>query len=924
MNLAVRLFVASALWATVANAQEPPPPDAAEAEGGQSAAAKRKSQYEAARKKAIEAAKENAAAKRAAGEMPPNIAAERAAKAKTARTELAQAPPPAEEPKPSAPPSTSPAATKEPSKVELSSCRPASGKLAFNFEKATINEVLDQISRIKCMNFILSDAVKGKTDITIISRSAVTVAQAYSAFLSALEANGMALVPAGAFFKVVERKESARTTIPMYEVKDGVLTRVTGDEKREGELPNSDAQVTLLYEIRFANREQVHNLVRNLMSKNGDLQTPVGSLFILTDSGSNILRILEVLDKIDIEGTSNRLNVVSLKWADVATIAQKLNEIFGIGAAGGEKSKAVAVAKARRTAKTGEGGESAEAAGGEESDDISDVSIEKIIPDDRSNQLLVISSPKAFDKVLEVLRILDVPIDPNGTGEVKMWVVALANMDAQKAEATLSALASGSVAKKPAAEKGGIKAKEQAAAASLFEGEVKVKADETTNSLVIVASGRDFRALKTVIEKLDVRRPQVFVEAAIMEVALRQDRDVGLNAYASAPVPTVGGTGIGVVANEGGRQLFQDSAKAVAGQQALAALIKADRLDGATAGLAVDAASDLSKLLGFLAFQGPGIEIIPGLPLPSVGAVVNLLQRNANVDILSTPHIMTTDNEKAEISVGQRVPVNKGSTVGGGALGLVTSNVTYEDVKLKFSITPHVNSQGEVRIELEQEVSDLGGNVAVGPGQTAPIITNRNVKNTVVARDQQTIAIAGLISDKKGDTESKVPFFGDIPIIGWLFKTWSDEKTKTNLLIVLTPYIVRDDNDFRKIFERKMRERSQFVEAYFSDARIYNPYIDYDKKTGPVGELVRAVDYEMDKIENGGDGHGEELIMPGDATFKGGRAIGGGEALEPGTGEVPPPPPDGERAPEPAPTPPPGTLVPAEPPPAPPPPIPEG
>jgi general secretion pathway protein D len=265
--------------------------------------------------------------------------------------------------------------------------------------------------------------------------------------------------------------------------------------------------------------------------------------------------------------------------------------------------------------------------------------------------------------------------------------------------------------------------------------------------------------------------------------------------------------------------------------------------------------------------------------------VLNLLQSNANVDILSTPHIMTTDNEKAEISVGQRVPVVRGISPagGGGALGFGgLQQVAYEDVKLKFAITPHVNSDGEVRIELEQDVSDLGGQVSVGMGLTQPIITNRTVKNTVVARDQQTIAIAGLIQDRKGDTESKIPFFGDIPIIGWLFKTWSDDKGKTNLLIVLTPYIVRSDDDFRKIYERKMAERKAFVDAYFSDARVYNPYVDYEKKTGALGELDRVVRYEMDKIENGGKGHGEELIGP-EASFRGhSTGPGGDQAVDPG------------------------------------------
>ncbi len=892
------------------------------------AAKKRKEQYDKAKAKAIAKAKDRIKVMQdlAAGGDPQ------------AAEDLAQADPKVPAAATSSA-SRAPAANggKSSGKVDLSRCKPQKGRLSFNFDKAAINEVLDQISRIKCMNFILSDAVKGKNDITIVSRSPVTVGQAYAAFLSALEANGMALVPAGAFWKVVERKDSAKTTVPMYEVKDGVLTRMTPDEKASGEMPNSDANVTLLYEIKYAQKEIVQNLVRNLMSKNADLQTPAGNLFILTDSGSNILRIMEVLDKIDVEGTSNRLNTVTLKWADAQGMAQKLSDIFGV-----TPNKAKVAASTSRAVRRGKvpprpGMPEAEVdTGDEEGGDITDTPIEKIIPDDRTNQLLVISSPKAFEKVLEVLRLLDVPGTEFGNGELKMWVVPLANSDAQKAASTLSSLASGASARpNNSAAKGGVKAKQAQKAASLFEGEVKVTADESTNSLVVVASARDFRALKSVIDKLDVRRPQVFVEAAIMEVGITQDRSVGLNAYASTPVPGLGSTpGIGIIANEGGRQLFQDSAKVVAGQQVLQELAASNRLDATNIQPVVDAATSISSLLGFLSFVGPSVEVIPGLSLPSVGAVLNLLQSNTNVDILSTPHIMTTDNEKAEISVGERVPVVRGiaPVSGAGALGFGgLQQVAYEDVKLKFSITPHVNSNGEVRIELEQEVSDLGGQVSVGNGLTQPIITNRNVKNTVVAKDQQTIAIAGLISDRKSDTESKIPFFGDIPIVGWLFKTWKDNKAKSNLLIVLTPYIVRDDEDFRKIYERKMAERKAFVEAYFSDGRIYNPYIDYDKKTGPLGSLVHTIDYEMEKLENGGKGHGEELIGPDTGVRT--RSVGEGEGEGEGdqTHAVPPGPPEtdedggGETAPPPPggtsdspPETPPDTSSPETPPPPPP------
>jgi general secretion pathway protein D len=812
-------------------------------------------------------------------------------------------------------------------KVDLAPCRPLpqTSKTNFSFDKVPLQTVLDQIARIRCMNFILSEQVKGKGEISIVSRTPVTVAQAYAAFLSVLEANGMALVPAGPYWKVIERKEAAKAPLPMFEVgKDGVLVKMTPKETRVGEFPNTDAQVTLMYEIRYANKDQVQQLIRNLMTKNADLQAPGGNMLILTDSGSNILRILEVLDRIDVQGSSSQLNVLTPDYADVTSIQQRLQDIFGVGDKNG--SGAAGVKKVGKKAPAPNKDDAAPADEKDSgSDDLTNVVIEKIIADERTNQLIVICSQKAFDKVLEVVKILDQP-DPSGGGGVRMWVVPLANADAQKAASTLSSLASGGGAKKPADAKAGAKAKEAEKAAALFEGDVKITADETTNSLVVVASARDFRALRSVIEQLDVRRPQVFVEAAILEIAINQNRNIGLSAYGSSPVdiPVEGTSGPGILtfANEGGKNLFGQGAKVASGIALLQALERSGRLDQSSASLGLELVNSLSSSIGLFSFTGPAITLIkdsngnPIVSFPSVGAVVNLLQGNSNVDILSTPHVMTTDNEKAELSVGDRVPVVRGfSPVGGaGALGFGgLQNVAYEDVKLKFSITPHVNADDEVRVELEQEVSDIAGQVTIPNGGTQPIISSRTVKSVVVTGDQRTVVIGGLMQDKKSDSESKVPFFGDIPVIGWLFKNWSDTSKKTNLILLLTPYIVRSEDDFRKVYDLKMKERQAFIDSYFTDARRYDPYVDYDRKSGPLAKLLQAMDSEMKRVENGGPGiEGEELIGP--AAFgerrmgndddhgadQGGGVVdsgndGGSEA--PAPPEAPPPPPPAPEAP---------------------------
>jgi general secretion pathway protein D len=736
-------------------------------------------------------------------------------------------------------------------------CKKRRGTFHFQFEEAAIFDVLKQISLITCKNFIVSEGVKGgKKELTIISRKPVSVDAAYSAFLSALEANNMALIPTGSFYKVVERKEAAKESLPMYEKgPDGKVRFVD-----QGDIISyNDAHITYLHELRYATKDQAQPLLRNLMSKTGDLQVVGANLLIITDSASNVRRLIHILDRIDVAGAGNRIHIVNVEYAEANAVASKLTDIFGQATVRPTPPKTPATVGAEG------GAQQAEEPAAEP------VTIDKIVADERTNKLIIIASDSAFRHIKELIDVLDVPSSDAASTGARVFVRRLNNADAQKVSSTLSSLAQGSArtANSRNNKKGGKASADQAA--SLFEGEVKVTADDSTNSLVITASARDYRSLEKVIEELDVRRPQVFVEAAILEVSLNQDRNFGINAYSGLPVaiPGLEGTGLGFVANEGGQQLITSSAQLLAAQS-LFQRLNTNNLDANTLSSAAQAATGLETLLGWVAFQGPavpGSEDIFGFPIPSFGMVLNALQNNANVDVLSTPHIMTTDNEKAEISVGEKVPVVRGiSNFGGGGGGFGfggLQQVAYEPVSLTFTVTPSVNKDDEIRLELEQEVSDLGEQIPVGNGLTQPVITNRTAKTTVVVRDQQTMVIGGLISNRSSDSERKFPVLGDLPLIGWLFKTWSDQDQKTNLIIVLTPYIVRSREDFQKIYERKMQERQEFLDAYYGAAQQYNPYIDYDKKTGPLANLVTAVGGELSKIENGGPGQpGEVLVTP--------------------------------------------------------------
>ena len=233
------------------------------------------------------------------------------------------------------------------------------------------------------------------------------------------------------------------------------------------------------------------------------------------------------------------------------------------------------------------------------------------------------------------------------------------------------------------------------------------------------------------------------------------------------------------------------------------------------------------------------------------------LAKSSNVNVLSSPHILATNNQEAEISVGQNIPyiggVNFGLPTGGatgGIPGFGNVSIQRTDIQLAMKITPAINAGDMVTLKIEQEIQDVGEK----DPQLGPSWTKRKIKTTVVVKDQQSIVIGGLISDRVSYSESKVPFLGDIPILGYLFKYTKREKRKTNLLILLTPYVIHDQLDLAAIVERKVRERNEFLRAFYNlDKASYLPRVDYRRKRGVIEEInrtIQSVDTERELLQS--------------------------------------------------------------------------
>jgi general secretion pathway protein D len=715
--------------------------------------------------------------------------------------------------------------TELPGEKEFNQCKklpPGKRILKFNFKPdSELTDLIGWISTISCTQFIIPSQVPlaGKK-VTILAPQLITPEEAYRLFLAALDASNLTVESTGKFLKIIETGRARFSDMPFY--KDG--SGATGGGKR---------YITRLF--RFENLEAtdvLNSLYNQVRGEQGVGVAYQGSL-IITDQAAMIDRFAEIARELDQpQGPKDKIWMVRIKNTSAAEMASRLAEIFsvqqlGTGGrrAGGAAPPPPAPAGAPKPPQV-------------RKDLTSQLTITKLIPDERSNQLIVVANEQAYEWLLTILKKLDVPIEGGGDGRFHIYYCEFANCDelAQTLSAVTGVPVSGGggvrrtsrtatpgQAPAPAPAAGAAGATQ--AIPQLFEGEVRVTFDGATNSLVVYSSLKDYQALRRVIDKLDAPRKQVYVEAMIMEVLLDKTRDVGVAYHGGLPFN-------------------------VGGKESLA-------LGGFNAGQTLSPASLATDLVGLAgAVFGPALESATSrlfgtqVDIPSFGAFIKLLQKNNDINVLSTPSITITNNQEGEITVGQRLPFpgslgfgfgGTPTAPGAGGLGGILPQVSVqrEDVSLKMKLLPSVNEHNQIRIDVDVEISDL---VSANFNGLGPATSKRTAKTPIICKDQQTVVIGGLTTDRVSETVQKVPVLGDIPLIGFLFRNSSKQTVKSNIIIALTPYVITDTDDMRRIAEKKMRERREFIDRYSSveDKANFDTGIDYRRKRGMLEEINRA------------------------------------------------------------------------------------
>lgn len=569
----------------------------------------------------------------------------------------------------------------------------------LNLKDADIRAFVTQVADITGYSFVVDPRVKGK--VTVLSSAPMNKDEIYDLFLAVLQVHGFTAIPGEEVIKVVQQvdaKQSAES-----------LDRFT-------QVP-SEQLITRVIQIDNANALELVPILRPLVAKYGHLAgVAAANALIVSDHSSNIRRIEQIVRELD-SPSKYEVEVIQLEEAWVGDMVELLQELAPdeLGQGGGENA-------ARKYSVTA---------------------------DERSNRLILRGDETFREKMRSLITKLDQPSATGGTTKV----IRLSHADAENLTEILKGVM-GELAKESSGSNGSAGGNSGTSRNSGFA----VFADEGLNALVVRGEPSMMQEAEQIVQALDVRRAQVMIEAAIVEISDELGQDLGVQLAVgdeSGESTPVAGTNF----NNVGRSLGD----------VLGAILTDSLIEPATGGITL----------------GAGQRNEDGI---SWGILLQALSTSAAANLLSTPSIITLDNQESEIIVGQNVPFRTGqSTVTGDGTTNPFTTIERRDIGLTLKVTPTISADGLVRLVVEQTTENIGDSVE----SASDIITNkREIKTTVLADDGETIVLGGLTTDDLQINKSKVPLLGDIPVLGRLFSSESERRVKRNLLVFLRPTIM--------------------------------------------------------------------------------------------------------------------------------------
>ena len=641
--------------------------------------------------------------------------------------------------------------------------------VSLDFADTEIAEFIETIGRATGRRFIYDDRVRGL--VTVVSPDPVPVEQAYAVFESVLQIKG---------FTTVATPGGAIAIVPIREAPGSAIETLQSG----GRPPNRDRFITRLIPLRFARADAISELLKPLLSTEAVMNAyaPTNTI-ILTEAASNIRRLVAILESIDIEASREDIFILPVEHADVDVLAQHISGIRGAEVTSSTptnraRGQGRSPQRANRASNTASNRGAPQPAGPRV----------RIITDARTHSLIVVSPSQESDAIRRLVAKLDVPILGGG----RFHLYPLKNAQADALAETLQQLLDGREAPTEGQTPG--ESTPRAAVAGLAS-DIGVTPDVATNSLIVRSDIESFQALSRVIDSLDAERPQVSVEVLVLDVILSESEDLGF---------------AGLLEGTRGDSNYSIASATTAG------------VGGADAGTGVANSAPLAGRL----FRDT--RELGGNGFPTTGSAIDAILALAATDdraeIVSAPHILTTDNDEAEIRVGDNIPIvsSRVQSIGGidfdpndpNRQPAQSVNIERQDIGVTLRVTPRITSADEVRLDVFAELTSVNNALDVGDSDDVGVaLSTRRIESSTLVANGSTLTIGGVSVQSEEYTETKVPWLGDIPFLGWLFKSTTTTPVRQHLLIFLTPRIIRSPDDLK-------RETDRLREAFERDVAI--------------------------------------------------------------------------------------------------------
>lgn len=677
--------------------------------------------------------------------------------------------------------------------------------ILLNFRDSPLDQVLDFVAE-NLLNRTMIKSPNLSATITLKSQTRLTTREALQAIEAVLAMNNITLVPMGDKFVKVVQTTAAR--------QEGMPVNIALPENK---FPETDQLVSQVITLRYTEIAEITPIIQSLLHGYGKIQ-PLdrANSLLVTDTAMNLARVMEVLELIDQPAESKvETRIYTIRFAKASEIASRLNELIADSQAKEDKPRVDAAAAAAaaqvppaiaalRPPRPESDPAAAAAAAAERGIIVGKV---RIISDERTNILFVISRAENFVFFDRIVEVLDRPVDP----AIAVRVVALEYAKAEEIAGILNEFIGAASAEKGTGAPAGATAPAGEAADSRSQAlrdfiqqrvqqrapqqpaeeegapgtfgrlspNTKILADKRTNSLLLMGRKSDLDALLEVIDSLDIMLAQVLIETVILEINLGKGIESGVDwlqrsvtAYQDISRGPRGGisTRLPVYSFGGGSAMTGESGFR-AGNSILT------QGDG-------NAALSSGALTYYLTFFDLNLD-----------AIIRLAASSRDARILSTPVVLTTDNTEAKINIGEERPVVTSTST--TDTGTQTQNFQYRSIGIDLAVTPRINPQRYVVMEISQKADNVGGFELIN-GNRVPVITKREINAQIAVQSRNTIVLGGLVSTDKTRTRTKIPLLGDIPLLGALFRSDTRDEARTELLVLITPYVLMTPEEARQ------------------------------------------------------------------------------------------------------------------------------